>query len=49
MLNVEVYKSIFISDLTILTSVYLVVHTGYMHVAIKLIVIALIYTKKKIF
>lgn len=37
MLNVEVYKRIFIPDFTILKSVYLVVHTGYMHVAIKLI------------
>lgn len=37
MLIVEVYKRIFIPDFTILKSVYLVVHTGYMHVAIKLI------------
>lgn len=37
MLIVEVYKRIFIPDFTILKSVYLVVHTWYMHVAIKLI------------
>lgn len=45
----EIDEQIFIPDLTTLTCIHLVVLAWYIHVAIKFILKALIYQKKKLF
>lgn len=45
---VEIDEQIFIPDLTTLTCIHLVVLAWYIHVAIKFILIALIYQKTEV-